>query len=461
MAMWYRSLSKLSGQLPRNKILLGQSTCIKSNYSSMPSRQSESPILHHNFQFGGQLVQCRQMSSGERNFFKQFIDNLKTEWAKNKEMKESLKKFREERDKLEKSESLQKVREKFDRITAEGTETSTVVKKKLEEIGKKVSETLDEAQKSDIAKKGREFTEELSKSAGRVTETLYKQGESIGKSASFKTFSEGVRAVKEEIDESTMSRGKLYKAPAKLRKRTEKKMSMDASERTIEANEQETSVELHKDSKWYQSWQNFKENNEYVNKFFNLKMKYDESDNVAIRATRAFTDKMSYLFGGMFSKTEMSEVLTEICKIDPNFDNQKFIMMCEQEIIPNVLEAIVRGDLEVLKDWCYEAPYNTLAHPINTARSAGYIIDNKVLDINHVDIAAGKMMEQGPVLVISFSAQQIMVVRNVKGDVVEGDPEKIMKVMYVWALCRDQEELDPSAAWKLLDISASTGEQWL
>lgn len=34
----------------------------------------------------------------------------------------------------------------------------------------------------------------------------------------------------------------------------------------------------------------------------------------------------------------------------------------------------------------------------------------------------GKMMEQGPVLVITFVAQQIMTVRNAKGEVVEGDP---------------------------------------
>ena len=31
-------------------------------------------------------------------------------------------------------------------------------------------------------------------------------------------------------------------------------------------------------------------------------------------------------------------------------------------------------------------------------------------------------MEQGPVLVISFQSQQILVARNTKGDVVEGDP---------------------------------------
>lgn len=31
-------------------------------------------------------------------------------------------------------------------------------------------------------------------------------------------------------------------------------------------------------------------------------------------------------------------------------------------------------------------------------------------------------MEQGPVLVISFSAQQVMVVRDLTGKIIEGDP---------------------------------------
>ena len=38
---------------------------------------------------------------------------------------------------------------------------------------------------------------------------------------------------------------------------------------------------------------------------------------------------------------------------------------------------------------------------------------------------------------------------------------KVQRVLYVWALCRDQEEYDPQAAWKLMDISASSTEQWL
>jgi import inner membrane translocase subunit TIM44 len=39
-----------------------------------------------------------------------------------------------------------------------------------------------------------------------------------------------------------------------------------------------------------------------------------------------------------------------------------------------------------------------------------------------LQIVAGKMMEQGPVLILSFTAQQIMSIRDSTGRVVEGDP---------------------------------------
>lgn len=43
-------------------------------------------------------------------------------------------------------------------------------------------------------------------------------------------------------------------------------------------------------------------------------------------------------------------------------------------------------------------------------------------DASFIQLAMGKMMDQGPVLIITFQAQLVMVIRNTKGDVVEGDP---------------------------------------
>lgn len=54
------------------------------------------------------------------------------------------------------------------------------------------------------------------------------------------------------------------------------------------------------------------------------------------------------------SKSDVAEVLTEIAKIDPKFDKVDWLRFCEKEIVPNILEACICGNLEVLQDWCYE-----------------------------------------------------------------------------------------------------------
>ena len=108
-------------------------------------------------------------------------------------------------------------------------------------------------------------------------------------------------------------------------------------------------------------------------------MKFEESDNAAARAMRLVTDKVGDIFGSAFTRTELSETLTEICKMDPNFEKEQFLKDCEQDFIPNILEAIVRGDLETLQDWCFEAPYNVLAAPLNQAHQLGWVIHSRVL----------------------------------------------------------------------------------
>ncbi|MBN3317146.1 TIM44 translocase, partial [Atractosteus spatula] len=419
-----------------------------------------------------QVRYASQGGGGRKGFLTEFVDSLKQELSKNKEMKENIRKFREEAKKLEESEALKQARRKYKTIESETVKTSEVLRKKFGEISETVKEGLEEVSRSDLGKKIKEGVEEATKTAKHSAESVSRSGEKLGKTGAFRAISQGVETVKKEIDD--LGQSGPYRPPPRLRKRTDGEMEA----KVFEPNELDSllivivqthcyssreamGVVLHKDSKWYQQWKDFKDNNVVFNRFFEMKMKYDESDNAFIRASRAVTDKVTDLIGGLFSKTEMSEVLTEILKVDPGFDKDSFLKQCEQDIIPNILEAMIRGDLEVLKDWCYEATYSQLAHPIQQAKAMGLQFHSKILDIDNIDLAMGKMMEQGPVLIITFQAQLVMVIRSPKGEVVEGDPEKVLRMMYVWALCRDQDELNPYAAWRLLDISASSTEQIL
>lgn len=61
----------------------------------------------------------------------------------------------------------------------------------------------------------------------------------------------------------------------------------------------------------------------------------------------------------------------------------------------------------------------------------------------------GKMMEQGPVLIITFQAQIVMVIKNQKGEVVEGDPVSDAHQLNVAAL-------GPSLAMSVMDWVCSS-----
>lgn len=404
----------------------------------------------------------RYLSSGpeRKNFIASIYDNIRQDISKNKEMKENLKKFREEASKLEQSEALQKARVKYQSIESETVKGSEVLKKGFDSLHEKLKETLSEAEKTELAKKSKMIADELSQTAGKAASSISKGGEQLSQTKVFKSVREGVKAVKEEIDDAALVRATMYKKPEKLRYREEHGFHTSAQQ-VFEANLDSTGVELHKDSKWSESWQNFKDNNQYVNKMFDLKTKYDESDNIAIRASRTITDKFTQLFGSLLSRTEMSDVLTEIVKMDPNFTKEEFIADCQTDIIPNVLEAMTQGNLEILEDWCHEAAFNLIAQPMREAFKRGCTLDCAVLDINQIDIVGGRILENGPVLFISFNAQQIMCVRDTLNAVIEGDPNKIMKVGHIWALCRDQTILDPKAAWRIADISSSPAEQFI
>jgi mitochondrial import inner membrane translocase subunit TIM44 len=374
-------------------------------------------------------------------------------------MKDNLKKFREEADKLEQSDALKSARQKFYSVESEATKSSEVLKEKLGSVKEKLGDVMEEVGKTDIAKKASQMGEDFSRSARGVSDTISERTAELGKSQAFQSISQATAVVREEIDNQGIN-SRVYRSPVKLRRRVEF-ADLTQDDRIFEPNTDDLGVELHKDSKFYQSWENFKNNNQYVSKVLTWKTQYDESENPLIRASRLLTDKVSDVMGGMFSKTELSETLTEICKVDPNFDEKRFLRDCENDIIPNILEAMVRGNLPILKDWCFESTYNIIATPIGAAQKLGYYLDSKILDIENVDLAMGKVMEQGPVLIVTFQAQQIMCVRDSKTAVVEGDPEKVMRVNYVWVLCRDPNDLNPRSAWRLMELSANSQEQFL
>lgn len=187
------------------------------------------------------------------------------------------------------------------------------------------------------------------------------------------------------------------------------------------------------------------------------KTKYDESENPFVRIVRGVTERVGHIFSKRFCKilkfhlaaqSEVSEVLTEIAKVDPSFDKHEWLRFCEKEVIPNILEAFIRADLDVLKDWCHELSFNVMSNAIKEYLKIGFsTADSRILDISKLEViltidsiiiySACEWQNDGSrasfgyhisrysfykiKLKSDFSAFMINVVKNSEGKIVAGD----------------------------------------
>eukprot|EP00126_Sphaerothecum_destruens_P006272 Sdes_comp19291_c0_seq1m10343 len=337
---------------------------------------------------------------------------------------------------------------------------------------RKVISTVED---SPLVKSGKRVVDAVSKETSKAAEEARKASEKAADKSMeipvVRKVAKGLHVAKEELFEDFAKSSAPYqrnfqpKKPSELNLQSGKDQtfspSQTASQKPIEPNLEAQGVVLHKDSKWFHQWNEFKDNNKVVQSLFDLKTKYDESDNILVRSLRLFTDKISDTFGGAFSENETAQVFAEIMKIDPKFNREKFIQTCQHEIIPSILEAYHRGNLEILKDWCTPPAFSLLSYHIEMTKNQGFQRDCKILDIRNVDIPVAKLMDQGPVLILTFFVQQILVLRNKVGEVVEGDADKIENCFYVLALCRDQTIFDSFSAWRVMEFGIqASNETW-
>jgi len=399
-------------------------------------------------------VRWYQKPPQKKSLFGNFIENLKDGIQRDKQLQENLKQFQKESRKVADSDVVKDAKERMSlfgtlkrRVAPATDKIEETVKEATESLGKVVKDTAE----SEFVKKSQEITKDISKGAQEAAAKISAQGEELSKTEIGQQATKVFTTVKSDLLQDLPRESRPYQRPEKLKRRTRPEGEKKA--KVVEADDDTQDVVLHKDSKWQAQWKDFRDNNAVVTGIFSLKTKYDESDNVAIRTTRFVTDKLSDIFSDVFSQSEMAQTIAEITKIDPEFNKDNFMKELEFEIIPTVLEAYLSENKEILRDWCHDGAYNVLSALWKNNETMGIKNHSQLLDIRDVDLAVAKIMEQGPVFVITFQAQQTHYFTDRLGNVKEGGKNDIHSINYVWAVCRDQNIFEHRAAWKVLEFA--------
>ncbi len=189
---------------------------------------------------------------------------------------------------------------------------------------------------------------------------------------------------------------------------------------------------------------------------FGLGQKYSESENPLISTARSITDRVA----GFFAENESALVIKKFREMDPTFQVEPFLREMREYILPEVLDAYVKGDVETLKLWLSAAQYSVYAALAQQYTTAGLKSDGRVLDIRHVDILSARILEPGeiPVFIITCRTQEVHVYRNVKtGDLAAGMEDKVQQVTYAIGVTRVAEDVHNSdtRGWRLIELQKS------
>ncbi len=186
---------------------------------------------------------------------------------------------------------------------------------------------------------------------------------------------------------------------------------------------------------------------------FNMKSTYEESENPLISTARSISDRVA----GFFAENETAMVIKKFREMDPSFQMEPFLRDMREYILPEVLDAYVKGDVETLKMWLSAAQFQVYSALMEQYTKAGLKSDGRILDIRHVDILNARLLEPGdiPVFIITCRTQEVHVYRNAKTkQLAAGMEDKVQLVTYAIGVTRLPEEVNnpDTRGWRMIEL---------
>ena len=190
-----------------------------------------------------------------------------------------------------------------------------------------------------------------------------------------------------------------------------------------------------------------------MQKLFSVKEVYEESENPLISTARSITDRVA----GLYAENETAMVIKKFREIDPNFQMEDFLRELREYILPEVLDAYVKGDIDTLKLWLSDAQFSVYAALSKQYTTAGLKSDGRILDVRGVDVSHARLLDPGdiPVFVVTCRAQEVHVYRNAKtGKLAAGMEDKVQLVTYAIGMTRLPDEVNnpETRGWRLIEL---------
>jgi predicted lipid-binding transport protein (Tim44 family) len=140
--------------------------------------------------------------------------------------------------------------------------------------------------------------------------------------------------------------------------------------------------------------------------------------------------------------------LTQLRLADPNFTLEGFLDGA-RAAFAMIVEAFSKGEKEALRPLLAEDVYNSFAAAIDERAAQARTLSTELVSIKAAELAGAAMQGTVARVTVKFVSDQINVVRDAEGGIVEGDPGTTEEIVDLWTFARDTRSHDPN--WALVE----------
>ncbi|MDP9196077.1 MAG: Tim44/TimA family putative adaptor protein [Pseudomonadota bacterium] len=145
--------------------------------------------------------------------------------------------------------------------------------------------------------------------------------------------------------------------------------------------------------------------------------------------------------------------LEQIRRASPGFDEKDFLKGA-REAFRMIVTAFAAGDLSGVRSFLGEDVLREFEADIRRRQAAGQARETTLVTVRDAEIHEARMDGAKARIVVEFRSQQINVVRDAMGNVVEGD-HRPAEVTDTWTFVRNTTLKDPN--WMLVDTGTGAG----
>lgn len=128
---------------------------------------------------------------------------------------------------------------------------------------------------------------------------------------------------------------------------------------------------------------------------------------------------------------------------DPSFDPNQFLQGANAAF-EMIVGAFAHGDLGTLRSLLTDEVYNNFRRAIEARTEAGEVCQSELVRIQSSAIEEARVTGRKAQVTVRFASQQVIVVKDAKGEVVEGDPSRSVQIVDLWTFEREIRATNPN-----------------